>query len=395
MENNLSLNMTRIPNELKLILEIIKHEDSKSLQTVILEEYHDVNWKQLLELAVHHRLYPLLYGKLKQLSNDLIPQDLLQSLNGLYRRNTFHMLHLSREMEQICKVFNENHINSIVLKGPVLAIDLYGDLSLRTSADLDILIPIAELDKVDQILTGLGFKKDDYIETVLNDWTWRHHHFTYVHPQKGVKCEIHWRLHPGPGKEPSFNELWSRKRISSLTSYPIYYLGREDLFLFLVAHGARHGWSRLRWLTDIDKLLKQELNWIFLRQLLTKYHYLHIGGQAIILSSQFLKTNITKEMKSLKLSGRPNKLAQEAVFYCEKMINLHTDPVPDDVSRYHKRHLISLMSNHQKILFVLSLLHPYPTDAKTLPLPKYLHFLYYPLRPFLWIWRKTRKFAVQ
>ena len=147
-------------------------------------------------------------------------------------------------MEQICKLFNENQIDSIVLKGPVLAIDLYGDLSLRTSADLDILIPITELDKVDQLLIEMGYEKEDYIDTILNDWTWRHHHFTYFHSQKGVKCEIHWRLHPGPGKEPSFNELWSRKRISSLTSYPIYYLGREDLFLFLVAHGARHGWSR-------------------------------------------------------------------------------------------------------------------------------------------------------
>ena len=49
------------------------------------------------------------------------------------------MLHLTREMEMICKSFNENQIKSLVLKGPVLAADLYGDLSLRTSADLDIL----------------------------------------------------------------------------------------------------------------------------------------------------------------------------------------------------------------------------------------------------------------
>ena len=121
------------------------------------------------------------------------------------------MLHLSREMEQICKVFNENQIKSMVLKGPVLAVDLYGDLSLRTSSDLDILIPITELDKADQLLIGLGFEKDDDIQTVFNDWTWRNHHFTYFHPLKGVKCEIHWRLYPLPGKEPSFNELWSTK----------------------------------------------------------------------------------------------------------------------------------------------------------------------------------------
>ena len=38
--------------------------------------------------------------------------------------------------------------------------------------------------------------KDDYIQTVLNDWKWRHHHVTYFHPEKEIKLEIHWRLNP-------------------------------------------------------------------------------------------------------------------------------------------------------------------------------------------------------
>ena len=83
-------------------------------------------------------------------------------------------------------------------------------------------------------------------ESVLNDWKWRHHHVTYFHPQKKIKLEIHWRLNPGPAKEPSFRRIMGWKRIRVLlTSYPVYFLGREDLFLFLVSHGARHGWSRL------------------------------------------------------------------------------------------------------------------------------------------------------
>ena len=69
------------------------------------------------------------------------------------------MLHLTREMEIICKKLNKNQIRSIALKGPVLAADLYGDLSLRTSSDLDILIPITELDKGNKLLIGLGFVK--------------------------------------------------------------------------------------------------------------------------------------------------------------------------------------------------------------------------------------------
>ena len=42
----------------------------------------------------------------------------------------------------------------------------------------------------------------------------------------------------------------------------------------------------------------------------------------------------------------------------------------------------------------MSFLYPYPEDAEILPLPKYLQFLYFPLRPFLWAWRKTMKRAL-
>ena len=203
--------------------------------------------------------------------------------------------------------------------------------------------------------------------------------------------EVHWRLNPGPAKEPHFDELWDRKRKSSLTNYPIYFLGREDLFLFLVSHGARHGWSRLRWLIDIHQIVKQKLDWKKLIKLLKKYHYLHVGGQALILSSQLLKTPLVEEMKPLLSGNTSRRLAQEAIFYLENMVNLHTDPVPESVAKYHKRHLFSLMSYQQKLFFIMSFLYPYPEDAKALPLPKYLHFLYFPLRPVLWAWRKTRK----
>ena len=58
-------------------------------------------------------------------------------------------------------------------------------------------------------------------------------------------------------------------------------LGKEDLFLFLVSHGARHGWSRLRWLVDIKKIVKQELNWNEIHKLMRKYQMLHIRRASI------------------------------------------------------------------------------------------------------------------
>src|SRR5699024_3298019 len=113
-------------------------------------------------------------------------------------------------------------IQPLFLKGPILAEELYGDISSRPSCDLDILVPMDTLGRVEDLLLQSGYVKDDYIQTVLGDWKWRHHHMAFFHPKENIKLEIHWRLNPGPGKEPCFNELWERRRRIQLANAPIY-----------------------------------------------------------------------------------------------------------------------------------------------------------------------------
>jgi hypothetical protein len=394
MDIDFRLDLSLFPKELTLLLSLISRDKSSSFLSDHKELLGEIDWDRFLKLARHHRVYPVLYRKLQTIDATWVPLHVIQSLRNDYQSNTFQMLKLSAEMENICKMLSKSNIRSLILKGPVLAADLYGDISLRTSGDLDILVSMDDLDHAEELLGRHGYLKDDYIQTVLNDWKWRHHHITFFHPLNGTKLEIHWRLGPGPGKEPDFHELWKRKRISTLTANPIYFLGREDLFLFLVSHGARHGWSRLRWLTDIDQILMQNLDYVNLLLLLKKYQLLHIGAQALILTTQLLHTTLTVEMKSILVEKRGMRLAQDALFYISQMVNLHTDPVPEDVAKYHKRHLFSLMSNRHKVLFIISFLYPYPEDTDTLTLPKRLHFLYFPLRPLLWAWRKTKKSAL-
>jgi len=351
--------------------------------------FRQTDWERFVELARHHRVYPYIYTKIKGLSEQWVPQAVIQRLGRDYRRNTLQMLQLCGEMDSIGRKFAERKIRLLHLKGPVIAEELYGDISLRTSCDIDFLIPIGDLTHAESQLLSLGYVKDDYIQTVLNDWKWRHHHITFTHPVKGVKVEVHWRLNPAPSKEPGFEELWARRRQSSLISHPTYYLGQEDLFLFLVSHGARHGWSRIRWLLDIKKWLIKSSGPSELVALLRKRHYLHLGGQALALASQLLQAPIGTELQFIVEQRKPQKLAKDAMFYLERIVNLHTPPLPEDVDRYHKRHQFSLLGNRQKLLFILSFLFPFPKDAETMPLPKSLHFLYFPLRPFLWAWRKA------
>ncbi|WP_191556875.1 nucleotidyltransferase domain-containing protein [Metabacillus idriensis] len=382
----IKLNTDQLSSELSLILQILNNE--KVLLGI--EPAKNIDWDLFVELSLHHRVYSLLYPKLKGI--DGVPLNILNTFAFFYKQNSFNMLHLSGQMKKISQFFLDESVDVLFLKGPVLSIDLYGDLSLRTSSDIDVLIPIDDLQRVDQLLTQIGFVKDEYITSILDDWKWRHHHVNYENRASGVKLEVHWRLNPGPAKEPPFADLWNRKRKSALTEFPIYYLGREDLFMFLLTHGARHGWSRLRWMIDIDRLIKQNVDWDFLMRLLRRYQYSHICGKVIILANRLLQTPIPNQSKQL-ISKRAFKLAELTMFYITRMVNLHSPPLPKAVEKYHARYLFSIKSLSHKVYYLVSCMLPFPKDKEVIMLPSSMHFLYIPLRPIIWAMRKSKKIA--
>lgn len=380
MDKRNNLDLAIMAKELKLLLKILSVENDESSDALYNELFKDIEWKVFLQLAWHHRVYPLIYSKLKKMDSRMIPTHVIENLQREFKKNTFKMLHLSGETEQISKLFTENNILLLFLKGPVIAADIYGDISLRTSKDLDILIPINDLKKAEKLLLTNGYEREEIPGTV-NEWKKRRQHLSYFHPQKKIEIEIHWRLHPPPSKEPSFDELWERKRISLHTSYPVYFLAKEDLFLFLVAHGARHGWFRLRWLIDIDRLVRKKISMEQINLFSNKYQMNHMIGQALILSSQLLNTPINKDMQLLTEGVHSRKIAQKAIPFIYEMNRY----------QYQKDYLFSLKSNSEKIYFMRILFFPSSEDSKTFKLPKLLHILYFPLRLFLWIRRKTKK----
>lgn len=388
-----------MPKELRLILAIINNNEESKV-CLRKELINDIDWDLFLELGRHHRLYPLVYSKLNNLDKKLLPQNVLQSLQHEYKYNTFKMIQLSGEMDFVSRLFSENQIRLLFLKGPVIANDIYGDISLRTSKDLDILLPRDDLKKADELLLNFGYERE---EIPFGKLKWMNHHISYFHPQKKIELEIHWRTQPPFTKEPSFDELWERKRISDFTSFPIYFLGKEDLFLYLVEHGSRHGWFRLRWLADIDQIIRLGNYNEYNNLLFENYKNNYSIGQALILVSEFFNTPINKEMQILTLGNRSKRLAKLAMTFILKVsqfgnskkelfeLEMGLSEANIQSSILFNYHLFLLKSNKQKIIFVLKLLYPSSTDVKTLDLPRYLYLLYFPMRPILWIWRKIRK----
>ncbi|MBB6635829.1 nucleotidyltransferase domain-containing protein [Cohnella thailandensis] len=386
MDKPFSLDLSDLPAELNAMLEALRSD--AGTEGLRREPFlPDIDWNQFLKRVRHHRVYPQLYACA---AGELIPSDVRQAIERDCRLNALKMLRLSGEMERVCRSLADQGVRSLVLKGPALAQRLYGDVSLRTSKDLDILIPIEELATAEKLLRELGYQPERPLPRGLGDWKWKIHHVAFMHPQLGIEAEVHWRLNGEGGKEPSFEELWNGRQPSGLSSC-LFMPGDEHLFLYLVTHGARHGWFRLRWLADIDKLARRKLNWTAVLALLKKYKAVHLAAQALALASALLHTPIPQALKPFVYAGRGRELAQRALGFIRDDIVLSTDPSTGDVAKAYKSYLFDLKTRPQKWAYAISRLYPSFRDAETLPLPRQLYFLYFPLRPFVWLWRQVRQ----
>jgi hypothetical protein len=396
MQNNNEIDLSIIPNEFRLLVEIMKMQNDKSIRS-FKELLTNTDWEFFLKLAMHHRVYPLIYSKLKKVDKRLIPKYVIENLYQEYKNNTFKMLFLTREMGDLGRIFDENQIRLLFLKGPVIAFDIFGDISLRTSKDLDILVQETDLNRVEEQLLSHGYKREVQDKNEKSKL-----HIAYFHPQKKIEIEIHWRLNPPPLKEPSFNELWNRKRVSTITTHQVYFLGEEDLFLFLISHGSRHGWFRLRWLADIDQIIRNNKISSKSSLSLKTYQHQHLGGKAdlliehaLILASVLMNTPINNDIHSLDRGKQSRKLAHLAInFIIEhgpKSKNNQPVSIKTNLQRAFKiiHYELSVKSILQKFIYLMKLLKPSSADKQTLKLPNSLYFLYYPLHPLLWIWRKT------
>ena len=82
-------------------------------------------------------------------------------------------------MSQLCEALKDNGVRTLLLKGPILATRLYGDLAHRTSKDLDILVDADDVERVERVLGRLGYELQD--ERILENWKKTSHHLSYEH----------------------------------------------------------------------------------------------------------------------------------------------------------------------------------------------------------------------
>ena len=109
-----------------------------------------------------HRLQPLLIRGLRSMDPELVARyPALNRYKGMQNKYSMESFQRLRALTQVNAALAEAGIRMISMKGPLLAMEAYGDPSLRTSRDLDVMVPEADLRRAGELLVELGYTPED------------------------------------------------------------------------------------------------------------------------------------------------------------------------------------------------------------------------------------------
>ena len=222
-----------------------------------------VDWEQVVGLAEHHGVMPLLYQSVRGLSRS-VPAGFLEGLRRRYENNARRNLKFAAELFRILDSLDAHGIASIPYKGPELAERAYGDLALRSFSDLDILVRRSDVVRAKTVVEELGYAPNLSL-TNAEERVYLATGYEYSFDGAAGRnlLELQWDIVPRfYGVDFDCEEFFERAVSARVSGRTVRALSPEDLLLCLCVHAAKHAWIRLCWLRDIAGVLQsQVLDW--------------------------------------------------------------------------------------------------------------------------------------
>lgn len=357
----------------------------------------NVDWEAFLRWVARHRVAPVVHKKLSSAFVQNVPEHVLLSLKNRCGQNACYLMRLTVELTRILKLFENHGIRAIPLKGPVLATQLYGELSQRQMSDLDILVPTDVFGSADGLLRSIGYNPSsccpfDFTGSRRQRMNATYHHAGYVNVGEPIKVELHWKLIRNSSLfQVDFDSLWRRTEQTDFFGYAVRTFPVDDQLLYLCVHGALHSWNRLFWLCDLAKMIigQPDIRW---ESILSKAR--HLGAsrtlvQGVILSHLLLNTELPEAIKSYAVDSKITSHLVCSALRRISMPNASLQPGWESFSSYFSYRLnLSSLSRYK--VSSLKSFFSIPEDWQIIELPGPLFPVYYLLRFPFWLVRKKR-----
>ena len=352
-------------------------------------------WDAAATLARRHRVAPLLLQGMRARAAGLLSASGIEP--GLERardqavRNGLAQL---AALRRATGLLTAGDIPCLVLKGLPLGQRSCGNPLVRHQRDIDLLVSPRKFPAAERVLLENGWRRVEpkFRETpARNRWYARFRHEHKLAGPGGL-LELHRRLSYNPFYfDAPFESLHAGSVPVEIGADTVRALGEDDEVVYLVCHGARHYWKRLKWLYDVAALLvsmepeRFERVWARCRQGGLEY----VLASTLLLCREAFHVRVPRGASPLPTGGR--RTVWIAGF--SRRTWAESDPARFSGGfDWAGQKVIGLIAkpDFRTVAYELASVAVAPRDWKRLDLPDWLFYLYFPLRPLLWLTRGKR-----
>jgi hypothetical protein len=374
--------------ELRVLLGVLSGSPETAGTRALLDS--PVRWPALLELADKHGVVPLLFRWLRTYAPDLVPPEPFAVLRNKYQANVARSLQLTHELAQIVQTLAAADLAAICLRGPTLALQAYGDPTLRQFSDLDLLVRPEDLPAAFVALDQIGYKSSLRLSRERLPQLRRALPPTLEVYREGCLVELHtaameWGRRVDTVPSPHW---WEATETIELYGHPYLCLSRVNNLLLASIHGSEHRWRVLKWIADLSALLAaaSDQERTTLLQYAQEFGLLRMVLYAVELAEalRHQPERILHHLGEVE-AARPGRL---------ETILGHLAGGPDLArALMDMRSFLRLKDQRGSLLavYLSRILVPRTEDLASVALPPWLTPLHYPLRAARLVGRAVRK----
>lgn len=341
----------------------------------------ELDWELLLSLAVRHGMIPLVHFHLNALRTG--PRDPVPAarLREYAQRISAMNAYLTGELRQLLAAFEARGVGAIPYKGPALAMEAYGSVSLRYFCDLDILVRKRDYASARDILGERGFRPYQGLGVAQQAVMLRTQcNVPFTRDDDRSIVEIHWEV-AARNYSRALDErgLWSRSREATFAGARVQMLAPEDLLHALCVHGSKHLWERLSWICDVAQLIGRgpQLDWDALLDRARATGSTRLLLLGLNLADELLGARLPQNIRAeLDADASVARLTRRV------LAGLFVEAGPaEGMSGYFGFQLGARERLRDKLRYFGYTFSPTDEDVAQLSLPRPLNFIYYLLRP--------------
>jgi hypothetical protein len=350
-----------------------------------------MDWMEYLRMVDRHRTPALSWAALMRVPGLQIPEPAKKELQKRGDACRMQAVRNSLKLAGVLKGFHSAAIPVMPMKGPILSLELYGDVGLRQSHDLDLMVKPQDLARAQACLESMGWRQDaTWFPLSPRQWEnlLRHEHdLLFVHPHGHGLLELHWRARWELRDQAE--DRWARSIPAVWQGCLHKAMSPIDQVLYLCSHGGVHGWFRAKWLGDLARIHAEgRMDWQAALDQASRS-----GQERALLAC----LRLLQDVYGLPVPDLPgNPWRNLPSFLIARP--LHDLKVPEDPAAFGA---LAMARNHFRLIRYERLAVPQKTgcdlleelayrreDFQVLRLPDSFYWAYAPLRPFLWVWRR-------